>query len=283
MLKLKDMLFCCISKTYYGKSSRRTTGYLTLAKSKKYISKVPHFNSVLNYYKNPSLTPILKHVIEQSGIPLRDVETVFATDASGFSTSLYGRWFDIRTEGYNKRKLYRKAHLSSGVKTNIVTAVSITEGYCHDSPQFIGLVKTTAKNYCMREMSADAGYLGRQNYQAVADVGAIPYIMFKSNCTSKARGCSIYKRMYELYDKHRDVFMKRYHQRSNSETVFSQIKRKFGLRLFSKDPIGQENELLCLILCHNICVLIHELFELNTDMNYSDCEKKVIRNFCATA
>lgn len=280
---LKDMIFCCVTKCYYGKSSRRNTGFLEMAKSKEYIKKVPHFNTVLNYYKNPSLTSLLKHLVEQSGIPLKDLEDSFATDASGFSTSLYSRWLDVRIAKENKRKLYRKVHMTCGVRTNIISAISITEGHWHDSPQFGCLVKTTAKNFNMREMSADAGYMARNNYDAVSQVGAIPYIMFRSNAGNKARGSLVYKRMLDLYRKHREEFLFHYHKRSNSETVFSQIKRKFGTHLYSKSDIGQTNELLCICLAHNICILIQELFEANSILDFEQCDKITIRGgYCAS-
>jgi len=34
------------------------------------------------------------------------------------------------------------------------------------------------------------------------------------------------------------------------------VKMKFGDRLKSKNRKAQENELLCKLICHNICVLI---------------------------
>jgi transposase len=279
---LKDMLFCCVTKCYYGKSARRNIGYLTLSKGNGYIKKVPHFNTILNYYKNPSITNLLKHLIEQSGIPLKEMEQSFATDASGFSTSLYSRWFNARMGKDRDRRLYKKAHVTSGTKSGIVTAIAITEGYYHDSPQFEGLVKTTAKNFDIKEMSADAGYMARHNFDIVSSVGAIPYIMFRSNASNRARGSLVYKRMYQMFKQHRGRFLDRYHLRSNAESVFSTIKRKFGTHLHSKSEIGMTNELLCIILAHNICVLIQELFESNTILNFEDCQKvRVMGGYCA--
>jgi hypothetical protein len=34
--------------------------------------------------------------IEQSAAPLKSIETEFAVDSSGFSTSPYVRWFDVK-------------------------------------------------------------------------------------------------------------------------------------------------------------------------------------------
>jgi hypothetical protein len=40
------------------------------------------------------------------------------------------------------------------------------------------------------------------------------------------------------------------------------IKSKFGDHTKSKDEIACINEILLKVLCHNICVLIQEMFEL---------------------
>ena len=45
-------------------------------------------------------------------------------------------------------------------------------------------------------------------------------------------------------------------------------KAKFGDSLKSKTKTAQYNEVLCKILCHNLCVLIHEMHELNNEVKH---------------
>jgi hypothetical protein len=40
------------------------------------------------------------------------------------------------------------------------------------------------------------------------------------------------------------------------------IKSKFGDAVRSKTPTAQVNEVLCKVLCHNVCVLIQSMYEL---------------------
>jgi len=67
--------------------------------------------------------------------------------------------------------------------------------------------------------------------------------------------------------------MNHYHKRSNAESVFSMMKRKFDNHLFSKSEVGQINEILCLALAHNICVLIQEYYEIDIKLDYNKCVK----------
>ena len=93
-LPLADMVFACTAKVYSGFSARRFSSDVQDAHSKGFIDSKPHFNSVNRYIADPNLTPLFVSLIEQSATPLRPIETTFAIDASGFSTSRFDRWFD---------------------------------------------------------------------------------------------------------------------------------------------------------------------------------------------
>jgi transposase len=114
----------------------------------------------------------------------------------------------------------------------------------------------------MQEVSADKGYISQKNLQATVDIGAVPFIPFKSNAQAD-RGTDIWSKMFFYYNYKRDEFFAHYHKRSNVETTFSMIKSKFGERLRSKTATAQVNEALCKVLCHNLCVIIQSMYELN--------------------
>lgn len=269
-LSLSDMLFCSAFKIYSTFSGRRFSSDMKIAKEKGYITKTPHYNSIFNYLKNPKITPILKDLIQQSSLPLKSVETDFAVDSSGFSTSRFSRWFDFKYGRHSKWKIWIKAHLMCGVRTNIVTSVEITEGKVSDTPLLPQLVTRTAQNFTINQVSADKGYSSRENYEAIGKANGAGYIPFRSNATGSSRGSYLWRKMFHYFMYNREEFMEHYHQRSNVETTFHMIKSKFGTNLRSKTRIPQINEVLCKILCHNICVLIQEMHEMKTDLNLDE-------------
>jgi transposase len=262
-LPLSDAVFNITFKVYSTVSQRRFMSDLREAHNRGFISKVPHFNSISNYLENPELTAILQGFITKSSLPLQSVETDFAADSSGFTTSRFTRWFDHKYGQVREQHDWVKAHIMVGVKTNIVTAVEIYGRHTGDSMMLPALVKSTAQNFQIAEVSADKGYASRANMEAVAAVGAVPYLAFSSH--HRGNGGGTWEKMYHYFQFKRDEFLQHYHKRSNVESAFSMMKRKFGDGLRSKTDVAMVNETLCKILCHNLVVLIHEMCELGID------------------
>ena len=153
-----------------------------------------------------------------------------------------------------------------GTSTHIVASVEITESEAHDAPYLPPLLKSTAERLEVAEVSGDKAYLSKRNLAAIAGAGATPYIPFKANSTGA--GPELWRKLFHFYMLNRETFLRHYHRRSNAETVFSMIKGKFGDAVRSKSPVAQVNEVLCKVLCHNLCVLIQSIYELGIEPTF---------------
>src|SRR5258708_30229564 len=71
--------------------------------------------------------------------------------------------------------------------------------------------------------------------------------------------------MFHYFSLNRDEFFAKYHKRSNIESTFSMIKAKFGDHVRSRCDVAMKNEVLCKVLCHNICCLISAIYELGLE------------------
>ena len=286
-LPLGDVIFASTFKVYSSVSGRRFMSDLRDAQNKGFLSKAAHYNSISRYLENATLTPLLTALIEASSLPLQAIESDFAVDSSGFSTCRFYQWVDAKYKDPQlmNRRDWVKVHLICGVKTNIVTAVEITDRYAADTKYFKPLVDATAKNFAIAEVSADKAYLSAANLQTVIGHHGMPFIPFKSNSVStwttglKPRQAAVrknhvrtktdlWRRMYHYYQFNQEWFLQQYHKRSNVESTFSMIKAKFGDGLRSKTKTAQVNEALCKILCHNICCLIQSIFEFKIEPTF---------------
>jgi transposase len=273
-LPLSDSIFCAVMKVYGGMSARRTTSDLRDLAERGFIDKAPHYNSVINALENPDLTPFLRALIEESSAPLAAIETDFAADSSGFSTSVYARWFNAKYGREMSYNFWLKAHVMVGTRTNIITSVEVTDNRVHDSPVLPALLGTSAKRFSMKRVSADKGYLSQTNTEAIAKHGAEPFIAPKVNTAftrpvdaSRNKAAS-WDKMLHYYLYRKDDFLRHYHRRSNVETTFHMIKAKFGSRIRSKSPVAMVNEVLCKVLCHNLCVLVQSIYELGIEASF---------------
>ena len=259
----KDQIFAMVFKVFTTLSGRRFTTDLNDAHERGFLSASIPCNKVSVFMENESLTPILKALIAKSAAPLKAIEKDFAIDSSGFSTCRFSRWFDEKY-GVTRRKCdWVKLHIACGVKTNIVTAVRILDKYTNDATQFVPLVNDTAKTFTIGEVSADKAYGSVENFESVAGLGGNAFISFKSNTTGKVGG--VFEKMFHYFQFKQEEYLAHYHKRSNVESTFSMMKRKYGDSVRSKTDVAMVNEVLCKVLCHNLSVLNQEECELGIE------------------
>lgn len=127
-----------------------------------------------------------------------------AVDSTGFRTTQFSAYNGMK-HGQKKEHHWVKAHLCAGTKTNVVAAVAITDENSGDSPPVGPLVKKTAEGFKINEVSADLAYSSRNNLQLVANEGGKAYIPFKKDATGKARGSTLWSKMYHYFQLNRDI------------------------------------------------------------------------------
>jgi transposase len=279
-IPLADAVYSVCLKVFTTLSVRRFMSDLRLVHERGYLSQLPHHNSVSRHLESADLAPVLRSLITLSSLPLKAIETEFAVDSSGFSSSKFDRWYDEKWGRMRSEHAWVKAHAVVGTTTHIVTGVEVLEKNSADCPQFVPLVKATAENFAVGQVAADKAYATGENFQAVADCGGTGFLSFKSNTTGGVGG--IYERMYHLFCLCKEEYLRRYHRRSNVESVFSAVKRKFGDAVRSKTEVAMKNEVLAKLVCHNVSQLIHLSHELGLAVNFgseTEPDSKMILKF----
>lgn len=264
---ISDTLYSMAFKVYSTFSGRRFSTDLEIAKENGFAEKKIPYNSMFRYFQKKELTLLLANIVSITSLPLRTIEHDFAIDSTGFGTSNFQRWYSFKHGKEISSRRWVKCHFMTGVKTNIISSVSVTSEFDNDSPELKALVNETAENFKMEEVSGDKAYLSQDNMELIASKGATPFIAFKTNSQPSGNGM-VWKKMYYYFQLRNEEFLNHYHKRSNIETTNHMIKSKFGDYVRSKTWTAQINEVLCKVICHNICVVIQEMHELGIQADF---------------
>jgi Transposase DDE domain. len=265
---IQDLLYCSIQKTYNQLSLRREQTVLRRAAQNNKISCVPGINGVSAFLNRPEVTPVLRELLRLSASPMASIEENFAVDSSGFRTTTYSEWCKEKHRT-GKKNEWLKAHISTGVITNIVADMVVTGGHSADTIEFIPLMEGTLETFDVKRVTGDKGYLSRKNYDMGKIHGFEVFIPFKSNVTGKQRGSKAWFDAFYFFKNHEDEFMKIYHERSNVEATFGAIKKKMGDSLKSKNRTAQINELYCKIIAYNITMVIRGMYLNGIDVCFN--------------
>jgi transposase len=241
---MREKIFFMCFKIYNRSSLRKCESKLKELKNINFITRVPCFKSVDNFFNEGIMSKILDDLIFISAMPLAQLEETGAIDSTGFSISRFERWHDFklgRMEG--KSRVWRKAHASVGCKSNVCLSVKVTEKNVNDAVMVEKVIIPKIRLFDMKNFVADMAYSSRNILRYVYDLGMMPYVPFRKNAIGKARGSYLWSRMFEEFKKNNEEYMKKYHARSNIETTFHMIKQKFGDNLLTKSFVANENEI----------------------------------------
>ncbi|MCI4327789.1 MAG: transposase [Thermoplasmata archaeon] len=267
---LGEEIYCTVLKVYSGLAGRRACGVYANVADRGLLSKVPSYMVASRLLNRAEVTPILYRLLSLSARPLAGLEDggVVAPDSTGVQTTSFGAWREAK-HGEKRAKKWLKLHALIGTKTHVILRAVVGDEYSGDSVQFGPLLEgAISDGFRPSGIVADKGYLSKENYALAGSLGLDAQIPFKANTLSnevnRIRGIKTpesWEKAYHLFQANRPEFNRRYHARSNVESVFSALKRKFGENIRSKNRVAQENEVICKLIAYNLTVVVHEMFE----------------------
>ncbi|MBT4174853.1 transposase [archaeon] len=271
----RTRIFCMCMKVYYRSDLRKCTSLLKEWKRLNYIDKAPCFKSIDNFFNDESMSDVLDDLILITALPLAKFEDTCGMDGTGFSLSRFDRWNNYKWGRHKgKQRVWRKAHLFAGCKSNIIIGVEVTEKNVPDIKMVEQVIGQKPLFFEMQNFVADKAYSSRRVLGFIKELNMAPYIPFKKNVSSKSKGYTIWNKMFKLFKEKPQEFMPIYNARSNLESSIHMVKQRFGDNLNTKKLKANVNEIKIKVLCHNICCLIVELFERRISIDFEDCVKK---------
>lgn len=297
----KDAIYASIMKGFINCSADRLASDLRTCRDQGLMEAVPSSSTLLRTLQDPATSEILRQLLAETTVPFRSIETTFAVDATGIGSRAYLRWFaqkypdkrargeevpDVvagdqkepvdgeerpKTSGSNdgKRKKWLKLHILCGVSTLIIGAAEVTHHNVHDSVMFPNLIESALERFeKVSVVTADKAYPSRKHFDLAARKQLTLLAPFKAGAV--LNGHREWDKALAYFRDHQEEFGKLYHQRSNSESTFSSMKRVLGGHTRGKTDQAQMNEILIKAICHNLRVLIRATFEIGVKPAFWD-------------
>lgn len=227
-----DLAKAILVQQYFHTSNRVAQGLIRLFKEKMGISDTFSYKSIERAYGREAVEEILREVFNLTQQPVRDKETAFSTDGTGFPTSVK---YNYEREKYGNRNnngtldQFEQAVITCGVKYQVIAHVTITMNpRAGEGPYLESAVSSVSKRYQNLNLwSADSAYLSRKNTSLIGRAGAKPRIYPKKHDTFLAKGSPEWKHMHYDFVENPQKWLREYHGRSISETVNSAFLRMF--------------------------------------------------------
>ena len=207
---------------------------LSLRRVKKYVENSPTYSALCKSRKRIPLKLFQKLLKITAGLSSGEV----AVDGTGFSKTNPSFHY-LRRIGNGNPKNYTKLSALLDLKTKKFLVMRIRTTPRHDMQDVRYLLKRVTG---VKKFYADKGYDSEELHQSCYWSGIQTYIPQKRNVKHGwAR-----KIQMKNWDK------KEYNKRSNVESGFSAIKRKYGSETFAKRVEGQRVEIMCKGIAHNL-------------------------------
>lgn len=172
--------------------------------------------------------------------------TDLVIDSTGLKIFGEGEW-KMRTHGKQKRRTWRKYHVSVNPATHEVTAMELTEANVHDCtvlPKLLSKQKNVGKAY------ADGAYSFKEGFDAIAESGGTPSIPVRSGTTIVRKNPSAGQKLrnellQEIKKTGGRIAWKKlsgHHRRSLVETHMFRLKTILGDSLQSRKFVNQQVE-----------------------------------------
>lgn len=268
MFPVPDLVYAAVMKVRCHEAAQEMESLLEEERKLRNIQQIPEASTVLNFFNSAEASEILLGLIGQCCLPFRKLETQFAIDATSFPIPRRRRWYNEETQKPKNRRECFKAHISSGVESNIIAAVRATPDTGErtgDASQFPYLLSETAKRFRVLRVLADAAYCSDGDFELAHQLGAGFTTRFTKRDKGRGGG-DHYRRAFLFQWQRPKEHFERYGKRNNVESTCSVLKREFPGKLFFKNNQALENEILCIALIHDIHCLIMAKYTLGLDV-----------------
>ena len=203
---------------------------------------------------------LFQKLVALSTSPFAPYETLFHPDGTGLTEQHFTQFFE---EKHHKRAERREHQWNYAVilwsyRYTAIAALRTQKGPFGEAPWFIPLLERASLMFDVGEVGGDKAYNAYNIDAYLAAHGIDSQIKVKDNAnpTYSSAKKKAYKQRVESSRIDPEGFAAKANRRNNAEVGNHAFKAILGDQIYSKDPLAQKVEILCMALAYNLTRLV---------------------------
>lgn len=245
------------------------------------VSRVPHYNALLDRFARPEIMPYLHRILAASALPMLPLETGITADGTAFGTSVYDCYFVEKHGKTEQKRKPTKRHswidvvIAWGINLHVIVAAQPTEhnpigGEVRVMPEI--LRRALSGGTRVTAWYGDGAYCAEEVAAACEKIGAELFVRWPTNRTGKTKGAALW-RLYQIFDANREQYRNLCDKgRPLAETGNKMLKERFGYSLRSRTHNSMFAEVMLRMICHNVACLVMAVKEFGVEPKYWDAD-----------
>lgn len=217
--------------------------------------------TLARFLSNPESTEILEKLLALTTWPARSYETIVHPDGTGLTEQHFTAYFE---EKYKKKAERRQHSWNFAIilwtyRYTMIAAIHSKQGPFGEAPWLLPLLERAGLTLDLRELGGDKAYVANYIFEYARQKDIDVQIKLKRNANPVRSSVKnkAFKRVVEEARLDPEGYRAKSNRRSNAESGNHAFKAYLGDQVYSKNPVSQRNEVLCMAIAYNLARLVY--------------------------
>jgi len=238
-------------------------------------------SSLSRFLIAPSTREYLEKLLLLTLWPARPYEALVHPDGTGLTEQRFTAFFE---EKYQVRKEWREhewtyAEFLWTYRYTLIGGCYAQQGPFGEAPWLLPLLERALVMLDVKELGGDKAYVANYIFEYARAHGIEAQIKLKKNANPgpSSRENSAYKRTVHQARIDPEGYAAKANRRSNAEAGNHAFKAFLGDQIYSRDPVAQVNEILCMCIAYNLARLVLLSMDQQVEIDFTEGARVLTR------
>lgn len=218
-------------------------------------------STIGRFLANPEYDEMMQKFLALSTWPARDYESLFHPDGTGLTEQHFTQFFEEKHHkpGERRQHQWNFAEFLWTYRYTLIAAAYTQRGPFGEAPWLLPLLERASIVFNIEELGGDKAYVAHYIYRYARERDIDVQIKLKKNANASrsSPGGRAYKDAVHESRINPEGYAAKANRRSNAEAGNHAFKAFLGDQIYSKNPVAQRNEILCMCIAYNLTRLIY--------------------------